>query len=89
MPETESETRAGAFRFCESKGEPFIRGEVESGRSVHISPPYLPYAREWLNIKSQRRSAWALRLSAASAVAAGIAALAALATAIITYLHGH
>lgn len=98
MKESEAERRARVFQQFEDMSEDTVRAEIQRGRVYQISPEDEPLAREWLIARDRARNERVLQENAAavrrsvfwaafSAVAAGIAAVAALATAILTYTY--
>ena len=89
MTDNEVQTRVEALRVCERMGEEGVRADLDEG-GENISPTYRRYVREWLYAKDRKRNERMNRLATASAISAGVAAVAALVTAFITSCHsGH
>lgn len=96
-PKTEDKRRALIFKMCMDNGEAAVRADVDYGGKLFHRDDQ-PIVREWLftlehekNERVRQENAAATRRSifwlAVSAIAAGIAALAALVTVILTYTH--
>lgn len=87
---TEDEIRKDVIARCEKLGEDAVRGHVQT-RS-YFSQWEFAYAATWLSERDSERNAAATRKSLFwarfSTIAAGIAALAALFTAIVTSCSG-